>query len=327
MDRTGWTVSPDPASRGPPFSLRADARKRASPSTRDGLCAWIFSCHAQITMSNRTVRRFCFTWNNYSVADSISVKNFFVEYCKYGIAGEELAPTTGTPHLQGFCNLKKPMRFSSIKQHLSDAIHIEKANGSDEQNQEYCKKSGTWFEQGTPCRQGHRTDLESVISTIQNGTNTYKGIAEAHPTAFIRYFRGIQEYLKCTFPTRPRDFKTEVSYFWGPPGSGKSRRALAEAKIIDPDSIYYKPRGLWWDGYQQQKCVIVDDFYGWIKYDELLKITDRYPYKVQIKGGFEEFTSTHIWFTSNVDTDKLYRFCDYNPAAFERRLTNKEFMG
>lgn len=277
-------------------------------------------------MSNSTVRRFCFTWNNYSVVDTITVKNFFVEYCKYAIAGEEIAPTTGTPHLQGFCNLKKPMRFSTIKQHLSDSIHIEKANGSDEQNQEYCRKAGTWFEQGTPFKQGRRSDLESVISTISNGTNTLQAIAKLHPTAFIRYFRGINEYLKHVAPLAPRSFKTDVFYYWGPPGSGKSRRSLEEATAHNPDSIYYKPRGLWWDGYHQQESVIIDDFYGWIKYDELLKITDRYPYKVQVKGGFEEFTSKRIYFTSNVDTDNLYKFMGYNPAAFERRITNKEYI-
>ena len=276
---------------------------------------------------SRPVRRFCFTWNNYTVVDVITVKNFFIEFCKYGIAGEEVAPTTGTPHIQGFCNLQKPMRFSAIKQHLSDAIHIEKANGSDEQNQVYCRKAGTWFEQGTPCKQGRRSDLESVVSAIQNGINTTTGIAELYPAAFIRYFRGINEYIKHVSPVAPRSVKTELYVYWGPPGTGKSRRALEEARVIDPESIYYKPRGLWWDGYKQQRCVIVDDFYGWIKYDELLKITDRYPYKVQVKGGFEEFTSTHIWITSNVDTDEWYRFVGYKTEAFERRITLKEYMG
>lgn len=55
----------------------------------------------------------------------------------------------------------------------------------------------------------------------------------------------------------------------------------------------------------------------------MLKIMDRYPYKVQIKGGFEKFTSEHIWVTSNVNTDQLYHFINYNNAAFERRIDNK----
>ena len=274
-------------------------------------------------MGSNPVRRFCFTWNNYTVADTLTVKQFFIEHCKYGIAGEELAPTTGMPHIQGYCNLKKPMRFSTIKKHLHNSIHIEKANGSDLQNQEYCKKSGTFFEEGTPVQQGQRNDLAAVVSAIENGANTAQAIATLHPVSYIRYFRGISEYLRLIHPIPERDFPTNVRYYWGPTGAGKSRRAREEAQTINSASIYYKPRGLWWDGYHQQENVIIDDFYGWIKYDEMLKIMDRYPYKVQVKGGFEEFTTKNIWITSNVDTDELYKFSGYNNAAFERRITCK----
>ena len=76
----------------------------------------------------------------------------------------------------------------------------------------------------------------------------------------------------------------------------------------------------------QQTSVIIDDFYGWIKYDELLKICDRYPHKVPIKGGYEEFTSKHIFITSNVDVPDLYKFVGYNTAALDRRITNKEYI-
>ncbi|AIX11625.1 replicase [Bat circovirus POA/2012/VI] len=182
-------------------------------------------------MSNSTVRRFCFTWNNYTVADTLTVKDFFIQHCKYGIAGEEIAPTTGTPHLQGFANLSKPMRFSTIKKHLHNGIHIEKANGSDEQNQAYCKKSGTWFEQGTPCSQGSRSDLADVVSAIQNGTNTTQAIAQLYPIAYIKYYKGINEYLKIQHPITPRRHKTWVYYYWGPPGTGKSRRALKKRRV------------------------------------------------------------------------------------------------
>ena len=71
---------------------------------------------------------------------------------------------------------------------------------------------------------------------------------------------------------------------------------------------------------------MIDDFYGWIKYDELLKICDRYPYKVQVKGGFEEFKAKYIWITSNCDTDQLYHFSGFIDTAFCRRITNKEYI-
>lgn len=278
-----------------------------------------------IMNSNSTIRRFCFTLNNYTEEDVEKIKNFIKSYCKYGIFGKELCPTTNTPHLQGFCNLNSVLRFSTIKKRINNRIHLEKAIGSDIQNQAYCSKAGDTFEQGTPCGQGRRSDIHALLADVVAGERNIQTLATNHASVYIRYFRGIERYLHTVFPILPRDHKTEVFYYWGPPGSGKSRRALEEARATNED-IYYKPRGLWWDGYKQQPNVIIDDYYGWLKYDELLKICDRYPYKVQVKGSFEEFTSKKIWFTSNIDTHSLYKFNGYENTAFERRITLKEHM-
>lgn len=277
-------------------------------------------------MSNSTVRRFVFTLHNYTEDEFETCKRFVETNCKYGILGREVCPTTHRPHIQAFCSLEKPKRFSTIKRLINNRCHIEKANGTDLENQTYCRKSGDFFEKGQPQSQGQRSDLQSLVADIQAGEKSYRNIALRHPTCFIRYHRGIRTYLNLASPVEPRSWKTSVYYFFGPPGSGKSRRALAEATALTEGTIYYKPRGDWWDGYEQNDCVIIDDFYGWIKYDELLKITDRYPYKVPVKGGYEEFTTKHIWITSNVDTHLLYKFKNYSNAAFERRITLKELI-
>ncbi|AIF76266.1 Rep [Bat associated cyclovirus 13] len=278
-------------------------------------------------MANSTVRRFCFTWNNYTEPDYEKCKTFIVELCKYGIVGKEVAPNTGTNHLQGFCSLKKPMRFSTIKKRLDNRIHIEKANGSDDDNEKYCSKAGDFFVSGDKDKQGARNDIQAVISAIQNGeVTTPKMVAAVYGSVYIKYHRGIEKYLSLLRPVPERNFKTELRIYWGPPGSGKSRRALEEANSLG-SSVYYKPRGLWWDGYEQQDSVIIDDFYGWIKYDELLKICDRYPYKVQVKGSFQEFTSKYIFITSNTDIYSWYKFPGYETAAIERRAEIHEYIG
>lgn len=277
-------------------------------------------------MSNKTVRRFCWTLHNYSDTDLETATKFINEECKYGIFGKEQCPTTGRAHLQGFCNLRKPKRFSSIKKYLGDRIHIEKAMGSDEENQKYCSKAGAFTEAGHPETQGRRNDLSAMVDTIKGGETSIKILAEHWPGLYIRYHRGIEKFIATIHPVEPRFHKTVVHYYWGPPGSGKSRRSLEEARELCGESIYYKPRGLWWDGYKQHKAVIIDDFYGWIQYDELLKICDRYPYKVQVKGGFEEFTSTHIWITSNAGLPELYKFNGYDDAAIRRRIEKLEYI-
>lgn len=259
-------------------------------------------------------QRICFTVNNYKLKD---VKQLFSLEYKYIVLGYEVAPSTGTPHIQGFINLTARYRFEQLKRLLPPNTHFEKARGTDEENKKYCTKGDSYAEDGRISVQGQRTDLRATCEDIIKG-NSLKRIAETYPETYVRYYRGLKAFKDQISPVEPRKFKTDVWVFVGPPGCGKSLRAQCES---DGKSTYYKPRGEWWDGYCQQECVIIDDFYGWIKYDEMLKICDRYPHKVPIKGGFEEFASKIIYITSNVGVDEWYKFDKYNPTALLRRIT------
>lgn len=264
-------------------------------------------------------RKFVFTLFNYTEDEHGHLERYLATNAKYAIIGREICPTTERQHLQGYINFRTPRQLASVRRLLFNRAHVEPGHGNDLQNQEYCRKSGNYWEHGTPGTHGQRSDLDKVVSLITSGTVCLQSIARSCPKAYIRYSRGINEYIKTINPITPRDFKTLCRYYYGPPGSGKSRRALEEAtETTHP--IYYKPRGDWWDGYRQHPNVIIDDFYGWLKYDELLKICDRYPYKVPIKGGYEEFNTKSIWITSNVTIEQLYKFNGYNPAAILRRF-------
>lgn len=88
-------------------------------------------------------------------------------------------------------------------------------------------------------------------------------------------------------------------------------------------SIYYKPHGKWWQRYDGEHTVIMDDFYGWVPYDEMLRIMDRYPHKVETKGGYKEFLSKQLIITSNLHPCEWYNTKWYNhrkQEAFERRI-------
>lgn len=82
----------------------------------------------------------------------------------------------------------------------------------------------------------------------------------------------------------------------GDPGCGKSRYV---ADVCKDQCTYYKPRGPWWDGYNAHPNVVIDDYYGWMAYDELLRVCDQYPCKVPIKGAFVEFVAKWLFITSN----------------------------
>jgi hypothetical protein len=87
-----------------------------------------------------------FTWNNYEDNDLAKMVDIFnrceIEYS----IGKEIAPTTGTRHLQGFISCKKEIRATEkFRKIFGDKIHWEKTNGSKEQNIQYTTKEGDFI--------------------------------------------------------------------------------------------------------------------------------------------------------------------------------------
>jgi len=91
----------------------------------------------------------CFTLNNYDVDDLETVfQNRLMQIGNKIIYGREKAPSTGTPHLQGFIALKEPMRLTELK--LPGFPHLEHCKGSEDQNTKYCRKDGDVWKSGYP---------------------------------------------------------------------------------------------------------------------------------------------------------------------------------
>ncbi|UDN67418.1 replication-associated protein [robinz virus RP_954] len=265
----------------------------------------------------RQLKRIVFTLNNYDQSDEERIQGQ-LELNTYAIYGREVAPTTGTRHLQGFINFKTKREFGVIKKLVGNTGHIEPAKGTDQQNQEYCRKGNDYWEHGEPSRQGMRSDLKEVVETVK-GAKRLADIVDKHPESYIKYHRGIEKLFGIIGSKTKRDWKTSVFVFFGETGTGKSRAAAEKAG----KDVYYKPRGEWWDGYNGEKAVIIDDFYGWLKHDEMLRLMDRYPHQVPIKGGFSEFLSRELYITSNKPWFEWYKpdwFTGQRREAFRRRL-------
>lgn len=266
------------------------------------------------------VRRWCFTINNPLPPEEEAVK-LLAPDARYLICGREVGEN-GTPHLQGYVNLKKTIRMGALKARLGGRGHFEPARGDDCQNRDYCSKGGDiLIEHGSPQGRGKRNDLHDAIDVLQR-TRSLAAVAQATPEVFVKYHRGLAA-LMVLHPqmATPRNFKTEVTIFIGDPGCGKSRRCLELA----PDA-YWKPRGKWWDGYDGHEIVILDDFYGWLPFDELLRLCDRYPLRVETKGGTVNFVAKIIYITSNRWPHEWYSEDIPNKDALYRRITNLHFF-
>lgn len=181
----------------------------------------------------------------------------------------------------------------------------------------YCKKDGVFHECGSPSRikQGSRTDLIQLRDDIKAG-KSIADVADDHFGTFLRYEKSIRSYI--ALQAQVRNFKTEVYVYWGKTGLGKTRRAYYEA---GHSTWFYGSDG-WFDGYNGQCSVIFDDFGGHeFKLTYLLKLLDRYPMSVRVKGGFVNWSPRRIYITSNKDPDDWYSCLQVHKEALRRRFT------
>lgn len=101
---------------------------------------------------------------------------------------------------------------------------------------------------------------------------------------------------------KDREDPPYVTVLHGPTGSGKTRRAFEH----DPELWSYPGSG-WFDGYYGQATVLFDDFSGSeFKITFLLRLLDRYPMQVPVKGGFTWWAPEQIFITSNLSPDRWY---------------------
>ncbi len=88
-------------------------------------------------------RRMCFTLNNWKNEELSQTIQYFEKVSKGYVIGKEIAPDTGTPHLQGYVEFKKQIRFSTLKKTLP-RFHWIKSNGTRDDNINYCTKEGDY---------------------------------------------------------------------------------------------------------------------------------------------------------------------------------------
>lgn len=149
-----------------------------------------------------------------------------------------------------------------------------------------------------------------------------RDVLDAAPEVVVKYYKGLQFVSTLLSKRRCPEVAPEIVIYWGESGTGKTRLAVSE----NPEAyLLTKPNGngtIWFDGYDGQSTIIFDEFYGWVQYDLLLRILDRYPLRLQIKGGFVECSATKFIFTSNKPWTDWYPNID-DKCALQRRI--KEF--
>lgn len=256
---------------------------------------------------------FLFTTNNYSNDD---VERCKALECRYIIIGFEVAPTTGTPHLQGYVHFGSAQQLARVISLLPAGSHIEVARGSAQQNRDYCAKSGQFWEHGScPINAGEREKSRWEEARKKARIGAFKEIPADIELRCYSAIRAIYaEEMQMHKPPMLDDVCGE--WHWGVAGAGKSYGL----RLRYPDA-FIKNLNKDWDGYVNQDAVIMDELTPSLAraLASYIKLwSDRYAFNANIKYSVKFIRPKVFLITSNYSIEECFEEGDVE--AIRRRF-------
>lgn len=260
-----------------------------------------------------------------------------IDIIKYVVMFKETAPTTGHVHYHSLLVLNKQAR-AHVCIELDPSGSFEKVKGQLKTAYKYVSKDGQkYFEWGTiPQQLQDMFEAEEKQARKRSATTKTEqawralvqrakaGDQSIRDTQLYARFRS---YFDDILTARHEDIiyegelKSKNIWIHGPAGTGKSRLVWQYAKDTKQD-VYVKNQNKWWDGYDNQRIVLIDDAGENIKLlaSHIKNWGDRYPFTAEVKGGTRRINSAqfNLVVTSNYSIRELFNPTD--AEAIERRF-------
>lgn len=229
-------------------------------------------------------RDYCFTLNNYTQEQYNEV---LLWDCKYLVVGREIGESR-TPHLQGYVSFENSKTLTALKK-LGSTIHWEKRRGTPTEASDYCKKDDVaFYEKGVmPLSSAQKGEAEKARWDAAFDSVASGNLDSVPKDILCNHLKSI-EYAVNRVRVSKRKLETlegEMEHEWyvGETGSGKSR----QARLENPGAYIKDPQSIWWNDYEGQEVVIIDDFdkFQVKQGGDMKRWLDRYPFQAQVKGG------------------------------------------
>jgi len=246
----------------------------------------------------------------------------FEKFTTYQLYGEEIA-AGGLHHLQCYIVGIKQITLPTLRRHFGEFGNTYTvARGTPQQNYAYCTKDGKYTEFGDLPQAKYEKGGENTRQKWENLRDLAVKremtlIMEQHPKEFILHYRMLKQ-IGFDMSKKPDNLEDPCGeWLYGEPGVGKSYTARRE----NPDH-YVKMMNKWWDNYDGEAAVIVEDFdpnYGQ-SMGYFLKIwADRYAFPAEIKCHKIDIRPKKIIVTSQYTIEACFN--DANTiAALKRRF-------
>lgn len=177
----------------------------------------------------------------------------------------------------------------------------------------YCTKEdtrveGPWThgEMPKPPKRGAKDSLEFNLACLEAGPSTMIRSGQLNMKDYIKVVQAVNLYKLHNADNKDRNILTNY-WFMGETGAGKSREAKTRFRA-EYGVHYDKMLNKWWDGYQGEKVVILDD----ITPDHcniahhLLRWLDHYSFNAEVKGGTINIRPEIIIVTSNYTIEEVF---------------------
>ena len=265
--------------------------------------------------------------------DRMPVENLneFQAHIQYCVWQRERCPQTNRPHYQVYIECHTPQPSEWIRTVVFFDQDPEREEGMSrtwveqrgrltrKQCRYYCMKERTrmredpdagpfeWGVWSEPVKNG---DLELVRTKIGDGVDMAT-LLEEHATTISKNIQGVRAMREQAAMARGReDRDITVTVVYGSPGAGKTWWVMQKAKELargnDMSDIYILENDggpnsrVWWDGYEQQSILIIDDYDSWISVHYLLRLLDRNMVRLQIKGSVACACWKYVFITTNI---------------------------
>lgn len=259
-------------------------------------------------------------------------------WCMCDEVGEQ-----GTPHTHVYVVFRNSVMFETLHKRFY-GVHIEQANGTNQENRDYVRKEGKWLDDAKhetnladtfeewgelpPDRSRRESQSEQIMQMIREGKSNAEILAEV-PTAFSK-LAYIEQARQTLLQDRFKDTwrSLDVTYLWGDTGAGKTRSVMETygySKVYQVTN-YEHP----FDGYKGQEVIIFEEFRSSLRIDDMLKYLDGYPLTLPCRYADKVACYTKVFIISNISLEQQYPNVQVdNPetwAAFRRRIHSVQRM-